>query len=154
MAETLKVKVEGRWYVVEVEDLSATPIRTLVDGHSIHVEFGSVLSKESAPVQEPMPQIPPTLSASHPNPTPSVPPVEIVHEQPSATKLFVAPMSGTILSVAIIVGDQVVTGDTICVLESMKMQQVLKADWSGVVKAVHVVIGQQVRGGHLIVELE
>ena len=154
MAGTLKVKVEGRWYIVEVGDLSATPIRTLVDGHSIDVELGSVLSKQSAPVQEPMPQIPQTLSASHPDPTPSVPPVEVVHEQPSATKLFVAPMSGTIVSVAIIVGDQVVTGDPICVLEAMKMQQVLKADWSGVVKAVYVVVGQQVREGHTIVELE
>ena len=80
--------------------------------------------------------------------------MEVVHEQPSATKLFVAPMSGTIVSVAIIVGDQVVTGDPICVLEAMKMQQVLKADWSGVVKAVYVVVGQQVREGHTIVELE
>ncbi|MCL0028747.1 hypothetical protein M1N23_01195 [Dehalococcoidia bacterium] len=154
MAETIKVKAEGRWYVVEVEDLSATPIRTLVDGHSIDVEFGSVLSNESTPVQEPTPQTPPTLSASHPDPTPSVPPVEVVRELPSATKLFVTPMPGTIFSLAVIVGDQVVTGDPICVLEAMKMKQVLKADWSGVVKAVHVVIGQQVREGHSIVELE
>ena len=63
-------------------------------------------------------------------------------------------MPGIVLSVAVGVGDQVTTGDDICVLEAMKMQQTLKADWSGVVSAVHVIAGQQVRDGDAIVELE
>ena len=63
-------------------------------------------------------------------------------------------MPGIVLSVAVGVGDQVTTGDDICVLEAMKMQQTLKADWSGVVSAVHVIAGQQVQDGDAIVELE
>lgn len=63
-------------------------------------------------------------------------------------------MPGTILSIDVAVGDQVVTGDPICVLEAMKMQQILRADWSGVVSVVHVVVGQQVSDGSPIVELE
>ena len=51
-------------------------------------------------------------------------------------------------------GDQVITGGDICVLEAMKMQQTLRADWSGIVKAVHVKAGQQVTQGDLIAELE
>ena len=63
-------------------------------------------------------------------------------------------MPGTILSIEVNPGDQVVTGDTICVLEAMKMHQELRADWSGVVKEVMVSVGQQVLGGAPIVELE
>ena len=63
-------------------------------------------------------------------------------------------MPGTILSVLVGVGDQVVTGDTICILEAMKMQQSLRADWSGMVKAVYVDVGQQVLNGTPILELE
>ncbi len=63
-------------------------------------------------------------------------------------------MPGTILSVEVAVGDELAIGDQICVLEAMKMQQVLRADWSGVVRAVHVVVGQQVPDGSPIIELE
>ena len=63
-------------------------------------------------------------------------------------------MPGVILSVAVKIGDQVVTGDPICVLEAMKMQQVLRADWTGIVRTVHVESGQQVLDGDPIVELE
>lgn len=70
------------------------------------------------------------------------------------TKMFTAPMPGTILSILVTVGDQVVTGDTVCILEAMKMQQSLRADWSGIVKTVYVGVGDQVLGGAPIVELE
>ena len=58
------------------------------------------------------------------------------------------------MSVAVKQGDQVVTGDEVCVLEAMKMQQVLRADWSGIVRSVLVQPGQQVMDGDPIVELE
>ena len=63
-------------------------------------------------------------------------------------------MPGVIMSVSVTGGDQVVTGDEICVLEAMKMHQTLRADWSGIIKTVHVQEGQQVLDGDIIVELE
>ena len=54
----------------------------------------------------------------------------------------------------VVVGDVLVTGDEICVLEAMKMQQTLRADWSGTVGTVHVQSGQQVLDGDPIVDLE
>ena len=38
-------------------------------------------------------------------------------------------------------------------MASMKMQQVLRADWSGLVSAVHVGPGHQIKDGDIIVEL-
>ena len=63
-------------------------------------------------------------------------------------------MPGSIISVAVKEGDQVITGDDVCVLEAMKMQQSLKADWSGIVKKVFVSSGDQVNDGSPIIELE
>ncbi len=71
-----------------------------------------------------------------------------------ATKIFHTPKHGIIVSEAVKEGDQIVTGDEICVLEAMKMQQILRADWSGVVKVVHVSSSQQVNAGDPIVELQ
>lgn len=160
MSETVRVKVEDKWYTVEVGDLTRRPVTAVVDGYTIEVE-----------VQDPVPQVVqrPPRSAPTPSPAPSratpipapaaPPPVArpagaVVEESPEAAKLFRAPMPGTILSIEVNPGDQVVTGDAICVLEAMKMQQMLYADWSGVVKTVMVTVGQQVMGGAPIVELE
>ena len=63
-------------------------------------------------------------------------------------------MPGVIVSVSVGVGDQVVTGDEVCILEAMKMQQVLRADWTGIVREVYVQPGQQVLDGDPILGLE
>ena len=72
----------------------------------------------------------------------------------SSGRTFYSPMPGVIISVALKEGDQVVTGDDVCILEAMKMQQVLKADWSGIVKKVFVSSGDQINDGSPIIELE
>ena len=72
----------------------------------------------------------------------------------SGSGQVVAPMQGTIVNVLVEKGAESETGNPICVLEAMKMQQTLKADWSGVVKKVHVKSGDQVLDGDPILELE
>ena len=44
-------------------------------------------------------------------------------------------------------------GDEICVLEAMKMQQTLRAEWTGIVDEIHVETGQQIQGGDKILSL-
>jgi biotin carboxyl carrier protein len=55
-----------------------------------------------------------------------------------------APMPGMIISYAVKVGDAVKTGELICVLEAMKMQNSLPAPASGVVKAINFEPGASV----------
>ena len=55
-----------------------------------------------------------------------------------------APMPGMIISYAVKVGDTVKTGDLICVLEAMKMQNSLPAPAAGVVKAINFEPGASV----------
>ncbi len=143
MSNTLRVKVRERWYTVEVEDLGLDPVKTLVDGApvEVHIEATGADSLPAAPVESP----PEETSQD-----------EIVAPAPAratATRAMASPMPGVIVSVAVQVGDQLVTGDEVCVLEAMKMQQVLRADWTGIVAAVHVGPGQQVADGDPIIEL-
>ena len=144
---TIRVKVADRWFTVEVADPHASPVMAIVDGEEIEVRLEDVVVEEVQPDSITQPA-PPTPISPTPDPTPAV------SAGPAPTKLFTSPMPGVILSVAVSVGDDVVTGDEICVLEAMKMQQMLRADWSGIVRAVHVEAGQQVLDGAPIAELE
>ncbi len=58
-----------------------------------------------------------------------------------------APMPGTVLSVGVSVGEQVAAGDTLGVIEAMKMELALKAAFDGVVSEVGAAVGGQVELG-------
>ena len=127
---------------MEVGDLRTSPVRVLVDGEPVDVDTDQLPALES-------PQPP-----AEPDTTQAPDPTAASVSTPSAVKIFRSPMPGVIVSVSVKEGDQVVTGDEVCVLEAMKMQQSLRAEWTGIVRAVHIVPGQQVLDGDPIIELE
>jgi acetyl-CoA/propionyl-CoA carboxylase, biotin carboxylase, biotin carboxyl carrier protein len=55
-----------------------------------------------------------------------------------------SPMPGTVIALAVSPGDQVAAGQTVAVVEAMKMEHTLTAPFEGVVSSVHVAIGQSV----------
>jgi propionyl-CoA carboxylase alpha chain len=65
-----------------------------------------------------------------------------------------APLPGAVTKVLVSVGDEVVEGDGLVVLEAMKMEHTLRALGAGTVRAVHGAPGQQVDVGDLLVEME
>ena len=64
-----------------------------------------------------------------------------------------APMPGTMIEVLVAVGDEVEAGQTLAVLEAMKMEHLLTAPNAGVVTAVHVAGGDAVEEDALLLEL-
>ncbi|MEU4687441.1 acetyl/propionyl/methylcrotonyl-CoA carboxylase subunit alpha [Actinoplanes sp. NPDC023714] len=64
-----------------------------------------------------------------------------------------APMQGTIVKVAVQDGDQVAEGDTIVVIEAMKMEQPLQAHRSGTVSGLTAEVGAAITAGTLICEI-
>jgi acetyl-CoA/propionyl-CoA carboxylase biotin carboxyl carrier protein len=64
------------------------------------------------------------------------------------------PMQGTIVKVLVSAGDAVDEGQTVCVLEAMKMENNIAADKSGTVKEVKVEAGQSVGSGDVVVVID
>jgi acetyl-CoA/propionyl-CoA carboxylase biotin carboxyl carrier protein len=67
---------------------------------------------------------------------------------------LVSPMQGTIAKIVAEEGQQVSAGDTVVVLEAMKMEQPLTAHKDGTVTGLSVQIGQTVAAGAVICELK
>ena len=64
------------------------------------------------------------------------------------------PMQGTIVKVLVEVGQTVEAGQSVVVLEAMKMENQIEADKSGVVKAINVKTGDTVGAGDVVVVIE
>jgi 3-methylcrotonyl-CoA carboxylase alpha subunit len=65
-----------------------------------------------------------------------------------------APMPATVVSLRAKPGDTVGEGDTLLVLEAMKMELPIRAPRAGIVKSVHCVEGELVQPGTNLVEIE
>jgi acetyl-CoA/propionyl-CoA/long-chain acyl-CoA carboxylase, biotin carboxylase, biotin carboxyl carrier protein len=65
-----------------------------------------------------------------------------------------APMQGTIVKLAVAEGDTVAAGDTVVVLEAMKMEQPLTAHKAGVVTGLTASVGEVVQSGAVLCEIK
>lgn len=67
-------------------------------------------------------------------------------------KKLLCPMPGLIVSIAVTEGQEVKAGETLAVVEAMKMQNVLRADQDGIVKKIHASAGATLAVDALILE--
>jgi len=65
-----------------------------------------------------------------------------------------APVHGTVIGIEVVVGQSVAAGQTLLLLEAMKMEVALEAQVSGVVRAIGVAVGDVVDEGSTLVEME
>lgn len=68
------------------------------------------------------------------------------------SKLVLSPMPGLVVSMDVAAGQQVREGEVVCVLEAMKMQNIIRAERDGVVKAVNAKGGDPVAADEVLVE--
>jgi biotin carboxyl carrier protein len=66
---------------------------------------------------------------------------------------ILAEMVANVIVVEVAVDDEVAAGDTVCLLESMKMEIPVLAEVGGVVSAIKVATGDVVQEGDILVEL-
>ena len=71
-----------------------------------------------------------------------------------AESALLSQIPGKVVSIAVAVGDDVSEGDTVCVLESMKMQVSVRAHATGSVKSIRAKVGASIAKGDLIAEIE
>jgi acetyl-CoA carboxylase biotin carboxyl carrier protein len=65
-----------------------------------------------------------------------------------------AHITGTVWKIEVQIGDAVAEGDTVVILESMKMEMPVEAEDEGTVKEIRVEEGQSVSEGDTLVVLE
>ena len=65
-----------------------------------------------------------------------------------------AHITGTVWKVEVGIGDEVAEGDTVVILESMKMEMPVEAEDPGTVKEINCEEGQSVQEGDVLVVLE
>jgi biotin carboxyl carrier protein len=125
-----KVLINGHLYEVEIVNLLARPVLAVVDGNPIEVWPEAKEVASEAPV----------------------PPGKTEESMDSQVREILAPMPGTIVSVAVEPGSQVAYGQELCVLEAMKMRNVIRAPRPGTIGKVSVTQGQSVKHHDLLVE--
>eukprot|EP01061_Rhynchopus_euleeides_P034161 TRINITY_DN57890_c0_g1_i1.p1 TRINITY_DN57890_c0_g1~~TRINITY_DN57890_c0_g1_i1.p1 ORF type:complete len:705 (+),score=342.45 TRINITY_DN57890_c0_g1_i1:46-2115(+) len=81
---------------------------------------------------------------------PVMPPPKVI----DTSKMLLAPMPGAVVSVAVEVGQKVNSGETLLVLEAMKMQQSLLSTIDGVVKSVNIKAEDTVEDEQILIEFE
>ena len=111
-----KVKVNGKLYEVELEEVKETA--------------GSIAA-----------------------PTPAAAPAPAAAPVAGGTKVP-APMAGKILEIKVATGAKVAKGDTIAILEAMKLENEIKSPAAGTVKAICVSKGAMVNNGDALIVLE
>jgi propionyl-CoA carboxylase alpha chain len=79
-----------------------------------------------------------------------MPPKEVA----DTSKQLVSPMPGLLVSIAVSEGDPIKSGQEICVIEAMKMENVLRAERDGMVSKVHASAGDSLAVDQIIVEFE
>ena len=127
-----KITLNNRVYEVEVEAGKAM----LLD------EYEAVAPAAPAPV------------AAAPAAAPAAPAPAAAPAAPAGVgEAVAAPMPGTILKVNVTAGQAVRAGETLCVLEAMKMENEIKAPKDGVVNTVAVTKGASVNTGDALVYL-
>jgi len=135
-----KFKIHDNNYKVRVLSHEGNMINIEVNGTSYTVKMKEEIRQTKTP----------TLVRSA-----SKRPAEPLKVNPAShkTKIF-SPLPGSIMAINIKVGDQINEGDSLLVLEAMKMENNIIAEKGGVVTAIHVSAGQQVLQNDLLIELE
>ena len=116
-----------------------------VNGTAYEVEVEEVRAGgAAAPAAAPRAAAPAPAPAAAP-PAPAAAPAAPAKAAGAGEQSVDAPMPGKIIEVKVSVGQAVKAGDTLLILEAMKMQNEIAAPANGTVKAINVSAGQSVK---------
>ena len=139
-----RYKINGNEYAVCINEVNDTDANVTVNGVEYKVEW------EKAKEEKPAIKVQPV--AAKPAPAPAAAKAAVpVAAKGNAIK---TPLPGVIIDVKVNVGDMVKKGDTVVILEAMKMENNINADRDGKVVSIEVAKGDTVADGAALVVLE
>ena len=141
-----KYKINGNLYNVVIGDMEENIAHVEVNGTHYTVEMEK--KPKAAPAPKPV---------ARPVAKPAAAPVAAPAAKPAAASAksgVKSPLPGVILDIKVNVGDEVKKGQTIIILEAMKMENSINADKDGKVTAINVSKGESVLEGTDLVIIE
>ena len=138
-----KYKINGNEYAVAINEVCDTAAKVTVNGAEYTVEWEKPVEEKPVVKVQPVAAKPATAPAA---------------AKPAATAAvngyaIKTPLPGVIIDVKVNVGDAVAKGQTVVVLEAMKMENNINADRDGKVTAIQVAKGDTVADGAVLVVL-
>ena len=141
MKKEVTVNIDGKEFVVEISvDNNLNIDSVVVDGEII--EFDEI---ENINIQESGKNIGAKLKLDSDELNKS--------ESNSSSHNIITPMAGVILKIIKNKGDSVSKGDDLIVVESMKMEQIIKSNYDGIVDVVNVDLNEQVSVGKILMTI-
>lgn len=136
-----KITIDGHDYDVSVNETDHNKANVEVNGIAYDVRYEA---KNTV--------VPPVMRKA------STPAAQQVHVTPpaaaSSAKSVKAPLPGTVMTINVKVGDNVKRGDTLIVMEAMKMENNIMSNMDGQVKAIYVSPGQTVSQDDKLIDLQ
>ena len=123
-----KVSLKGNVYYAEVDKISDALYKVKIDGETLEVNVEEEVLKTTN--------------------------TERARYADTGQKVVKAALPGTITKILVSPGDKVSAGDTLLILEAMKMENEIVAPSSGVVKEIKVSEGQKIETGDVLVVIE
>lgn len=157
--------VKGVDYEVEIQDIEGNIANVTVNGIPFEVEMKQPVKpgKQKFRIEnEVRSDKGGASSAGTAKTSPSSTTTTAANTEPAASKKasvsaggkpVVAPLPGTINDIKVKVGDKVSAGDTVVILEAMKMQNNIEAETSGTIASINVNKGDAVMEGDTLVTI-
>ena len=140
-----KYTIEGNKYEVAINEVNDTTAKVTVNGTEYTVEWEKPVEEKPVVKVKPATAKPVVPAASAPT-APTAAPV--------SGNTIKTPLPGVIIDVKVNVGDTVTKGQTVVVLEAMKMENNINADRDGKVTAIQVAKGDTVADGAVLIVLD
>ena len=145
-------KVQGVDYEVEIEEVEGNIAKVNVNGIPFEVELQQPINAAKHPTLT-KPKVEPVAPAAAPAAAPK--PATSAQPQGAAASgtPVKAPLPGTVTDILVAVGQKVNIGDTVLVLEAMKMQNNIEAEYAGTITSITVNKGDTVMEGSVLLTI-
>lgn len=138
--KNFKFTISGNSYDIEIKDFDGNLANIEVNGTTYAVEVHREVKKTKTP----------TLIRAE---IPVLGGDKIEKREKGAPIAIISPLPGNIIEILVKPGDVIRKGQTLLVMEAMKMENKIQSDNEGVVESVRVQVGSSVLQGDVLIEL-
>ncbi len=140
------LSINDKEYCAEVKDISTESATIIVNDKEYNIDLKDI-GRQSVPVINTAPQTPASKPAVRSETKKSV-------QIPGTGNGVTAPLPGLIIDILVSENASVKSGQTIAIMEAMKMENQIKAPHDGIVKKIYFSKGESISEGDVILEIE